>query len=52
MTKKCTTCNREVTNDYIELKCPNCNKAVIIRCMQCRELSNTYVCPECGFQGP
>jgi len=52
MVLKCSSCNREVFDDYIRFKCPACGKAEIIRCDKCRGMSVKYVCPECGFEGP
>ncbi|MFH1586583.1 MAG: zinc finger domain-containing protein [Candidatus Diapherotrites archaeon] len=49
--KICTTCNKEVTGDYVEFKCPKCDKEIIIRCGHCRSTSKTYQC-SCGFEGP
>ncbi len=49
---KCTSCKREVTDNYVRFKCPKCGKAEIIRCLECRDSAVTYVCPECGFEGP
>ena len=48
---KCTSCNKEVTDNYIRFKCPSCGHE-IIRCQECRERASRYVCPECGFEGP
>ncbi len=50
--KICTTCNKKVTRDYAEFRCPKCGKSNIVRCMHCREIVNTYTCPKCGFVGP
>jgi len=50
--KVCGTCNKEVTNDYVEFLCPKCGKHKIIRCQHCRDTAKTYACPECGFIGP
>ncbi|MEK6972772.1 MAG: zinc finger domain-containing protein [archaeon] len=52
MVRKCSTCNKEVTNDYVEFKCPKCLKTAIIRCTSCRRTSKSYSCSECGFVGP
>ncbi len=50
----CTTCKRNVISDegWVKFKCPNCGEETIVRCSQCRRLSNPYVCPKCGFEGP
>jgi predicted RNA-binding Zn-ribbon protein involved in translation (DUF1610 family) len=47
---KCTSCNKEVTDNYIRFKCPQCSK-VLIRCKACRERASAYKC-ECGLVGP
>ncbi len=49
--KKCVSCGH-LTNEYTEFKCPSCGKGEIIRGRHCREISNTYRCAECGFEGP
>ncbi|MFH0986614.1 MAG: zinc finger domain-containing protein [Candidatus Micrarchaeota archaeon] len=49
---KCSSCNKEVTNDYVKFKCPDCGKATVTRCMRCREMVTPYACKECGFTGP
>jgi len=48
----CTSCNKEVSGDYIEFRCPKCGKQKIIRCINCRENERTYSCKECNFEGP
>ncbi|MCD6523237.1 MAG: DUF1610 domain-containing protein [Candidatus Diapherotrites archaeon] len=48
---KCVSCKREVTDNYIKFKCPNCGRE-IIRCHNCREIAARYTCPECGLEGP
>ena len=50
--KTCTTCNKIVTGEQIEFKCPGCGKTNIIRCEQCKRSAKTYNCKECGFEGP
>ena len=50
--KKCTTCNKVVTNEKTEFKCPDCGKETIIRCDSCKKSSKIYTCPGCGFVGP
>ncbi|MFH1588805.1 MAG: zinc finger domain-containing protein [Candidatus Diapherotrites archaeon] len=50
--KVCGSCNKEVTDDYVDFKCPNCNKSRILRCEKCRNISTEYKCKECGFTGP
>ena len=49
--KTCVSCGR-LTHEYTEFKCPKCGKDMIIRCMHCREISNSYKCSECEFEGP
>ena len=48
----CSSCNKEVTNDYVKFKCPKCAKSTIIRCLKCRDNVIKYTCEECGFVGP
>ncbi|MFH1256164.1 MAG: zinc finger domain-containing protein [Candidatus Diapherotrites archaeon] len=50
--KVCSTCNREVTSEFVEFKCPECGKGKIVRCQNCRVNSRLYTCKECGFTGP
>jgi predicted RNA-binding Zn-ribbon protein involved in translation (DUF1610 family) len=52
MVKKCTSCNKVVTNNKTEFKCPECSKSTIIRCDSCKDSSKTYTCSECGYEGP
>lgn len=47
---KCNSCNKEISNDGLVFKCPECGKK-INRCDKCRKLSVKYKC-ECGFEGP
>jgi len=49
--KVCSTCNREVADEYISFKCPGCGKEPIVRCRHCRTTSKPYKC-KCGFEGP
>jgi len=49
--KTCTSCKREVTDDYVKFKCPKCGKEIVTRCKKCRENVLEYTC-ECGFVGP
>lgn len=49
--KTCVSCGR-LTSSYTEFKCPKCGKGIIVRCYHCREITNTYKCSECGFEGP
>ncbi len=50
--KICSTCNKEVADNFVEFRCPSCGKAPIIRCFHCRKTAKAYKCPECGFEGP
>ena len=50
--KVCGTCNKEVTQDFVEFKCPKCSKSRIVRCLACRNNAKNYECKECGFIGP
>ncbi len=49
---RCTSCNKEVTDNYVKFKCPEGGETEIIRCDKCRQNIVTYECPECGFEGP
>jgi hypothetical protein len=49
---RCSSCQKEVTDNYVRFKCPNCGKQEIIRCMRCREIVAAYKCKDCGFEGP
>jgi predicted RNA-binding Zn-ribbon protein involved in translation (DUF1610 family) len=49
---RCSSCQKEVTADYVRFRCPNCGKAEITRCKRCREIVAEYKCGECGFKGP
>ncbi len=51
MASKCVSCNKEVTDDYVEFKCPSC-KRQMARCLACRDTVIKYKCPECDFEGP
>ena len=50
--KVCSICNKEVTTDYLEIKCPKCGNSRIVRCRACRKNAKPYKCNECGFVGP
>ncbi len=53
MVEVCNSCGVRLTGEGDTVfKCPNCGKAIIGRCKQCRDQSVEYVCPECGFVGP
>ncbi|MCD6092907.1 MAG: DUF1610 domain-containing protein [Candidatus Aenigmarchaeota archaeon] len=51
---ECTSCHGNVVSEenFTRFKCPKCGEAEIVRCEKCRKLSNVYVCPKCGFEGP
>jgi len=49
---ECTSCGKEVTDNYVEFKCPECGKTQIKRCDRCRQRCIPYECSECGFKGP
>ncbi len=49
--KKCGSCGH-LTSEYTEFECPSCGKGKIVRGKHCREISNTYRCGVCGFEGP
>ena len=49
--KTCTTCNKVVTSNHIEFKCPSCGKTNIVRCASCKEDSKEYKCKECVLVG-
>ncbi len=49
---RCTSCHKEVTDNYVKFKCPACGKEQINRCNECRKKVVGYKCSECGFRGP
>lgn len=49
---KCSSCHKEVTDNYVRFKCPNCGKEEIIRCTKCRAIVAKYKCGNCQFEGP
>ncbi len=51
---KCTSCGTNILakNNFVKFKCPNCGKVEIVRCSQCKALSNKYECSNCKFIGP
>jgi hypothetical protein len=51
---QCISCKKPLTNDVgsVRFLCPNCGKALIARCRNCREIVSKYKCPNCGFEGP
>ncbi|AIY90656.1 zinc finger domain-containing protein [Geoglobus acetivorans] len=49
---KCVTCNANlVGTNYVAFPCPSCGE-MVYRCKKCRRLANSYVCENCGFEGP
>jgi len=50
----CSSCGREIPPKvkYVKFTCPSCGKETLYRCPKCRQASNKYVCPSCGFTGP
>ncbi|MDI6798669.1 MAG: zinc finger domain-containing protein [Candidatus Aenigmarchaeota archaeon] len=56
MQLRCSTCGVDITakKNFVRFSCPNCGKVEIIRCFNCKALSNKYTCPnpDCGFVGP
>ncbi len=51
---KCSTCGTSLLGqeDFVKFGCPECGETIIMRCRQCRKLSNPYRCEKCGFEGP
>ena len=49
---RCSSCQKEVTDDYVRFKCPSCRKEEFIRCVKCRKIVSKYKCKSCGFEGP
>ncbi len=49
----CSSCRKEIVNDVgsVNFVCPACDKAKVVRCKNCREISARYLCG-CGFTGP
>ena len=50
----CYSCNKSLSPDKpgsSKFPCPNCG-GLIVRCNDCRRLSNNYICPSCEFEGP
>lgn len=53
-TESCYSCNKIVSpakKGAAKFFCPQCG-GMIIRCSECRRLSNGYKCPSCNFEGP
>lgn len=51
--QECTSCGRnlEAAEKFVKFPCPDCGETMA-RCGRCKNLSNNYECPECGFSGP
>ena len=50
----CYSCNKTISPTVpgsVKFACPKCG-GLIIRCSECRRLSNKYNCPSCDFEGP
>ena len=54
MALKCSSCGVNLVGqeDFVKFDCPKCGETIIIRCKQCKQLSNSYKCEKCGFEGP
>ncbi len=51
--KRCISCGVPLTEPQdTTFSCPACGKTEIGRCTHCRIQSATYLCSECGFEGP
>lgn len=48
--KTCTSCNKQVIDDFVEFPNPANTKVKIVRCAHCRASSKTYTSE--GFVGP
>ena len=53
MGMKCTSCGTNILakGNFVKFLCPDCGKNEIVRCKNCKDLSNKYTCT-CGFVGP
>ncbi|ADE37118.1 MULTISPECIES: HVO_2753 family zinc finger protein [Methanohalophilus] len=48
----CTSCGVHLSDKgFARFACPECDTE-LGRCIKCRQQSNNYVCPKCGFMGP
>jgi predicted RNA-binding Zn-ribbon protein involved in translation (DUF1610 family) len=54
MSLKCSSCGTSVLakKSWVKFKCPSCGETEIVRCYNCKVLSNKYKCSKCGFEGP
>ncbi|MCK5333078.1 MAG: RNA-binding protein [Candidatus Aenigmarchaeota archaeon] len=50
----CTSCSSNIiaSEPFVRFSCPSCAEADIVRCSRCKNASNNYTCPKCGFVGP
>ena len=50
----CISCKVNITTvrGSTKFECPSCEKAVIVRCGNCRQIAAKYNCSECSFTGP
>ncbi|MFB6282780.1 MAG: HVO_2753 family zinc finger protein [Halobacteria archaeon] len=50
--KRCISCGINIAGaGFTQFPCPECGYN-IKRCSKCRNQSNLYKCPDCGFTGP
>ena len=51
--QECASCGtRLVGQGDVTFKCPGCDTKQLGRCVQCRDQSVEYICPDCGYEGP
>jgi len=51
--QECASCGtRLVGQGDVIFKCPGCDVKQLGRCVQCRDQSVEYICPDCGYEGP
>ncbi|MFX1563545.1 MAG: zinc finger domain-containing protein [Promethearchaeota archaeon] len=50
----CSSCGGLVAprENSVQFSCPSCGGVILKRCQKCREFTNSYTCPACGFKGP
>ncbi|HLC59650.1 MAG TPA: zinc finger domain-containing protein [archaeon] len=51
---KCTSCGTDslARKNFVRFMCPNCMETEIVRCFNCKVMSNRYECVKCKFIGP
>ncbi len=51
---ECGSCGMNVRakKNFVRFMCPECGEGEIIRCFNCKMLSNKYECGKCSFVGP